>query len=117
MEKGQSILKDLLSRKQNNNHAKNVIMFLGDGLSFPTVAATRVYAGGEEMDLSFEKFPHAGFSKVFQIKSRVIRLSFTLFTSYHSDVLCRRPSSRFSMYFNCLSLWSENELRSSRIKR
>ena len=64
MEKGQNILKELLNRKQNNNHAKNVIMFLGDGMSFPTVAATRVYIESEETNLSFEKFPHSGFAKV-----------------------------------------------------
>lgn len=40
-------------------------MFLGDGMSFPTIAATRMYMGGEEMELSFEKFPYTGFSKVF----------------------------------------------------
>jgi alkaline phosphatase len=50
--------------------AKNVIMFLGDGLSVPTLAATRAYIGqsegkpGEEVVLSFEKFPHTGISKV-----------------------------------------------------
>lgn len=57
-------MEELLSRKDNTNHAKNVIMFLGDGMSFPTVAATRVYMGGEEEELSFEKFPYTGFSKV-----------------------------------------------------
>lgn len=44
--------------------AKNVILFLGDGMSIPTIAATRVYLGGEEMSLSFEQFPYAGLSKV-----------------------------------------------------
>lgn len=62
--KGQAILEELLSRKDNTNHAKNVILFLGDGMSFPTVAATRAYMGGEEEELSFEKFPYTGFSKV-----------------------------------------------------
>lgn len=62
--KGQSILSDLINRKDNTNRAKNVIMFLGDGMSFPTVAATRVYMKAEETQLSFEKFPHSGFSKV-----------------------------------------------------
>lgn len=44
--------------------AKNVILFLGDGMSLATVAATRMYLGGEEKSLSFEKFPHFGLSKV-----------------------------------------------------
>lgn len=66
LQKGQSILTDLLNKRDNNNKAKNVIMFLGDGMGFPTVAATRVYLGGEEEELSFEKFPHLGFSKVLE---------------------------------------------------
>lgn len=44
--------------------AKNVILFLGDGMSIPTLAATRVYYGGEEMELSFERLPHTALSKV-----------------------------------------------------
>lgn len=48
----------------NTNRAKNIIMFLGDGMSLQTVAATRMYLGGEEEQLSFEKFPHFGLSKV-----------------------------------------------------
>lgn len=45
-------------------------MFLGDGMSIPTLAATRVYIGqqnnqtGEEVELSFDKFPHTALSKV-----------------------------------------------------
>ena len=48
----------------NTNKAKNIIMFLGDGMSLQTVAATRMYMGGEELSLSFERFPHFGLSKV-----------------------------------------------------
>ena len=44
--------------------AKNVIFFLGDGLSIPTLAATRVFIGGEEKVLSFEEFPFTGLSRV-----------------------------------------------------
>lgn len=48
----------------NENKAKNIIMFLGDGMSMATVAATRMYMGGEEKILSFEEFQHFGLSKV-----------------------------------------------------
>lgn len=48
----------------NENKAKNIIMFLGDGMSLATVAATRMYMGGEENVLSFEEFQHFGLSKV-----------------------------------------------------
>lgn len=43
---------------------------MGDGMSIPTLAASRVYMsqltheGGEESQLSFEKFPYTGLSKV-----------------------------------------------------
>lgn len=40
-------------------------MFLGDGMSLATVAATRMYLGNENKQLSFEKFAHFGLSKVF----------------------------------------------------
>lgn len=67
---GQEILKKHLSTPLNTNIAKNVILFLGDGLSIPTVTAARIYQGqlngreGEEDELSFEGFPFTGFSKV-----------------------------------------------------
>ncbi|KAJ8986184.1 hypothetical protein NQ317_005658 [Molorchus minor] len=56
-------VKDRIHRRINQNTAKNVIMFLGDGMSIPTIAAARVYIGGEERQLSFEKFPYTGLSK------------------------------------------------------
>ncbi|XP_074039693.1 membrane-bound alkaline phosphatase-like [Leptinotarsa decemlineata] len=58
-------VRDKLFRKNNENTAKNVILFLGDGMSIPTIAATRVYIGGEEKQLSFEKFPYTGLSKTY----------------------------------------------------
>lgn len=50
--------------------ARNVIMFLGDGMSVPTLTAARTLLGqrqgqpGEETTLAFEKFPSVGLSKV-----------------------------------------------------
>lgn len=52
--------------------ARNVIFFLGDGLSIPTISATRVLLGGEEQQLAFEKFPYTGLSKVSIIETRVL---------------------------------------------
>ena len=65
----------------NTNKAKNVILFIGDGMSLETLTAARIYKAqqydidcantntdhecyGEETLLDFEKFPHTGFSKV-----------------------------------------------------
>src|SRR5690606_9617177 len=51
--------------------AKNVILFLGDGMSLTTVAAARIFEGqrngrpGEENLLSWERFPHTAFSKTY----------------------------------------------------
>ena len=66
----QKLLNSKLESKLLTGKAKNVIMFLGDGLSVPTLAATRAYIGqkqgnpGEEVVLSFEEFPFTGVSKV-----------------------------------------------------
>lgn len=65
----QNHLRKLLKQEEEYNQkpkrAKNVILFMGDGMSLTTVAATRVHVGGEEVSLSFEDFPHFGLSKVF----------------------------------------------------
>ncbi len=51
--------------------AKNVIVFLGDGMSLTTVAAARILEGqraghaGEENTLAFEQFPHTALSKTY----------------------------------------------------
>lgn len=68
-----------IERELNNNKAKNVIVFLGDGMSIPTLAAARIYLGqnkgqsGEESRLSFEKFPYVGLSKVNYIPYITVR--------------------------------------------
>lgn len=68
--RAQLTLRSHLIREQNFNVAKNVIFFLGDGMSVPTLTAARIYQGqkhghkGEESRLSFEEFPHVGLSKV-----------------------------------------------------
>lgn len=64
---GQMKIQELVDEKINSNVAKNVIMFVGDGMSLETVAATRMLLGGESKSLSFENFPYVGFAKVFQL--------------------------------------------------
>lgn len=55
----------------NNNRAKNIILFVGDGMGISTVTAARILEGqmagmpGEENRLSFEKFPHLALSKTY----------------------------------------------------
>jgi alkaline phosphatase len=52
--------------------AKNVIVFLGDGMSIPTIAAAHILAGqrkgvdGESYRLSFETFPYSALSRTYE---------------------------------------------------
>uniref|UniRef100_A0A7G3ABG4 Alkaline phosphatase n=1 Tax=Lutzomyia longipalpis TaxID=7200 RepID=A0A7G3ABG4_LUTLO len=55
----------------NKNMARNVILFIGDGMSIATVTASRVYNGGEEQQLSFDKFPYSGLSKTYCANTQV----------------------------------------------
>lgn len=64
-------IKSKLSSNTNTKKAKNIIFFIGDGMSIPTVAATRAYIGKEEAELSFEKFPHYGLAKTYCIDEQV----------------------------------------------
>lgn len=76
--KAQRLLNEKISAQPNTNKAKNVIFFLGDGMSLATVAATRIMIGGEEHELFFEKFPHFGLSKVCRNFSVEFHLIFSL---------------------------------------
>lgn len=68
--RAQLTLRNQLMKKRNEKMAKNVIFFLGDGMSIATLTASRIYKGqkngqkGEESKLSFEEFPYIGLSKV-----------------------------------------------------
>jgi alkaline phosphatase len=56
--------------------AKNVIIFVGDGMGMTTVTAARILEGqlkgqsGEENTLSFENFPFSGLSKTYNVNAQ-----------------------------------------------
>lgn len=56
--------------------AKNVILFVGDGMGISTVTAARILDGqnkglmGEENQLSFDTFPFAGLSKTYNVDAQ-----------------------------------------------
>ncbi len=56
--------------------AKNVILFVGDGMGISTVTAARILDGqikgmdGEENVLSFEAFPYAGLAKTYNVDAQ-----------------------------------------------
>lgn len=61
---GLARLRQQLQQQPIRTRAKNVILFLGDGMSIPTLTAARIQNGGESSALSFERFPYSGLSKV-----------------------------------------------------
>jgi len=70
-------LKSRLNVKSNTNIAKNVIVFIGDGMGVQTHTASRIYKGqkkrksGEEQILEWEKFPYTGQSKTYNVNYQV----------------------------------------------
>lgn len=57
--------------------AKNIILFVGDGMSLTTVTASRIFDGqrkgllGEENNLSFDNFPFSGLAKTYAVDTQV----------------------------------------------
>jgi alkaline phosphatase len=81
---GQQRLYSEIRRQQEaatskGNAAKNVIIFIGDGMGMSTITATRIYKNqlkgglGEETGLSFEQFPFVGLAKTYEVDFQVIR--------------------------------------------
>lgn len=70
-EAGHASLERALQQTPNTNRARNVILFVGDGMGLSTVTAARIFAGqlqgsaGEENLLSFETFPAVALSKTY----------------------------------------------------
>ncbi|OHX14363.1 alkaline phosphatase [Chromobacterium sphagni] len=51
--------------------AKNVIFFLGDGMGIATTTAARIYAVGEDGQLTMDTLPESGFVKTFSNDAQV----------------------------------------------
>ena len=64
-------IEELLQRRDNTRIAKNVILFLGDGMGVTTVTAGRIRKGqvngqlGEDFVTEMEQFQHLGLSKTY----------------------------------------------------
>ncbi len=63
--------------KNHEGAAKNIILFIGDGMNLTTVTASRIYEGqqqgllGEENNLSFDNFPFSGLAKTYAVDTQV----------------------------------------------
>ncbi|XP_038067124.1 alkaline phosphatase-like [Patiria miniata] len=85
----------LRSTEHNTNRAEAVIFFIGDGLGVSTITAARIMKGqragapGEEAKLSFEDFPHFGYSKTYNTNSQVPDSAGTA-TAYLTGVKAKR---------------------------
>ena len=68
---GQTLIAERRSVRADLPAARNLILFVGDGMSFATVAAARILEGqergesGESNLLYFESFPHTAFAKTY----------------------------------------------------
>jgi alkaline phosphatase len=64
------------SIKQARGSAKNIILFVGDGMGMSTITAARILDGqnkgqqGEENTLSFGNFPFSGLSKTYNVDAQ-----------------------------------------------
>lgn len=69
--------KALREAAPNSGVAKNVILFIGDGMGISTITAARILAGqlrgesGEENELYFESFPNVALSKTYNTNGQV----------------------------------------------
>ncbi|CAN7984808.1 unnamed protein product, partial [Ixodes hexagonus] len=74
---GQETLNRLLETDVVNAPAKNVIIFVGDGMGISTVTASRIYGGqlqgrrGEGSSLAFEYFPFTALVKTYSVDKQV----------------------------------------------
>lgn len=68
---GKAALAAAKKLQPNNGKAKNVILFVGDGMGISTITGSRIFEGqqrgvdGERNQLSFEKLPYVALSKTY----------------------------------------------------
>jgi alkaline phosphatase len=76
-EQGAAAARAARERSASGPRARNVILFVGDGMGIPTITAARIRAGqlaggsGEEYTLSFDRFPFTAFSKIYTVDHQV----------------------------------------------
>lgn len=93
-ESGQNTLLKRLSLQPNNHNAKNVIVFIGDGMGVSTITAARIFDGqsrgetGEENILSFESFPYTALVKTYNTNQQVADSAGTA-SAIHSGIKTR----------------------------
>ncbi|KAM9831448.1 alkaline phosphatase-like [Neosynchiropus ocellatus] len=80
-----------LKLRPREHRAKNIILFLGDGMGVSTVSAARILQGqmegrsGEETMLTMDTFPYVALSKTYSVDKQVADSASTA-TAYHCGV-------------------------------
>ena len=73
---GAKVARDGAALRGDDRPAKNVILFVGDGMGISTIAAARIMEGqlkglqGEENSLEFERFPYVSLSKTYSVNGQ-----------------------------------------------
>ncbi|XP_068144936.1 membrane-bound alkaline phosphatase-like [Drosophila tropicalis] len=131
----EEIAKRLELPQPNAKKAKNIIMFLGDGMSLSTVAAARILKGqrqgntGEESSLSFERFPYTGLSRTYcsnaqvpdsactataylcGVKTNIIEIGVSAAVTYNNCTQSQDPANRLTS----IAEWAQNAGKSTGI--
>lgn len=68
---GQGVVHENIVKETKTKIAKNLIMFIGDGLSVGTITASRAYLGDTADNLFFETFPYTGMAKTYCLDRQV----------------------------------------------
>ncbi|XP_066973322.1 alkaline phosphatase-like [Macrobrachium rosenbergii] len=92
----QEALLKQLKFKNKVTKAKNIVFFLGDGMSLATVTAARILKGSqtglyEREKLVWEEFPHSAFSKTYTTNAQVPDSAATA-TAYLHGVKCNQAT-------------------------
>uniref|UniRef100_A0A8C9S6P8 Alkaline phosphatase n=1 Tax=Scleropages formosus TaxID=113540 RepID=A0A8C9S6P8_SCLFO len=76
-QQARAVLRLALDRKLNTNVAKNIVLFVGDGMGITTVTAARILKGqlqnrtGEETIMNMDTFPYVGLVKVYAVDFQI----------------------------------------------
>ncbi|MFN3864815.1 MAG: alkaline phosphatase [Erythrobacter sp.] len=89
-----ALAEDAPAQQAQAPRAKNVILFIGDGMGISTITAARIYEAqkrgetGEENSLSFERFPNVALVKTYNTNAQVPDSAGTA-TAMHTGVKTR----------------------------
>ncbi|CAM4597196.1 unnamed protein product [Lepidochelys olivacea] len=76
-ERARRTLESALNLAPVTRRAKNIILFLGDGMGISTISAARIYKGqlagepGEDSQLAMETFPYVALAKTYNVDRQV----------------------------------------------